>query len=607
MEIQEEQRYNLPGFGYMRVRLLPCARAVFQFLEQYQHVSRLTDIDQLGPIRDVLPGAHHTRYEYLMAQLALITELCELEGPLPSGMSLGRNQGSFGLVPTIDKVPTNGEILQVLALLGNIGHLPTTFSGERAFLKYLRDNANSRRALRSGLPAQDRTDFARALESFDVYRLNYFIALFLLNRYRRRDNGPAMVDFCQSLLRSFASRTPPEEESESVRALWRFYRSIRRLTYIALDSLYAPVPFSLDLASIFLSLDENLGELFVEGSASYDALTRLEGVMEDTVYLAPATLLNHARVSDRTLATLEASTEPWGVGAVWDLVRPDGEWASFRQAPDDQRQQTTMDAVVAARYPVGPEAATAILEDPLGWERESRSKVGLRSCRFGAEFNPPRQHLHVAASLSPGMSDDLAWRACLRVCKQLVDLDLEVRQVVDVSALDDLRNGRSMLRMLLSCALGSMRNYRFDASPLANASPFFRGYGSTKISKDVDGYLGKVPESSSFDADRRNEIEMLREALIDVPYRGCLVCFAGSTVVVEEGKTLAEFDGVAVLLSRETNDFTLLIVEAKNVSNGNTRAEAQLRDQFERLGIETSAFEIQHLGRKGAYARVRPL
>jgi hypothetical protein len=92
MEIPEQQRYNLPGFGYMKIRLFPSARVVFRFLERYGHVSNLREINQLGPIRDVLPGAHHTRYEYLMAQLALITALCELKGPLPTGMSLSREQ-----------------------------------------------------------------------------------------------------------------------------------------------------------------------------------------------------------------------------------------------------------------------------------------------------------------------------------------------------------------------------------------------------------------------------------------------------------------------------------------------------------------------------------
>jgi len=605
LEILERQRYNLPGFGYMKIRLFPSARIVFQFLEQYGHVSGLRQIDQLGPIRDILPGAHHTRYEYLMAQLALITALCELKGPLPTGMSLSHDRESFGRIRAVGKTPSNGEILQVLALLGNIGHLPTTFSGERALLKHLRDNRASRRSFRSGLSEEDRDAFDRMLAAFDVYRLNYFIAAFLLNRYTRRDDGPEIVAFCLGILRSFAV-TGGQDEREGVAALWRLYRSIRQLTYIALDSHYAPVPFSLDLASVFLNLEEYLGELFLDGSAFHNALGRLENVMQDTIYLAPTTLLHHAQVSDAILTALENLASPVaGISDMWELVGPAANRAVFAPQSDASDGQENPPSYASASYPMDPELVAEILPDPLEWEREARSTVGLRSCLFGAELNPNKQHLHVAAALSSGLERELAWKACLRACKQLVDLDLLVQQHTTVTLADDLKNGRSMLRLLLSTAFGPNRDYRFNTRPLSGASFVARGYGSTKMAKTVDGLLEKARQSQRFDADALNEVAMLREALLDISYRGCLVSFAGSTVVLEGGASLAEFDGIAILLSRETADHTMLVVEAKNVAAGHTKAEHQLNDRLARLGIAPAAYEIHHLSNKGAYARVR--
>jgi hypothetical protein len=605
LEILERQRYNLPGFGYMKIRLFPSARVAFAFLERYGHVSGLRQIDQLGPIRDVLPGAHHTRYEYLMAQLALITALCELNGPLPTGMSLGRPREAFGRVSATADAPSNGEILQVLALLGNMGHLPTTFSGERALLKHLRDSRTSRRPFRMGLPQEDRDAFDQMLAAFDVYRLNYFIADFLLDRYRRRDDGPEIVAFCQSILRSFAM-TGSQDEREGVAALWRLYRSIRQLTYIALDSHYAPVPFSLDLASIFLSLEEYLGELFLDGSAFHNALERLENVMQDTIYLAPTTLLNHARVSDSILTALESLASPVaGISDMWELVRPVDNRTVFAPPSNVNDGQESPSSYASVSYAMDPELAATVLPDPLQWEREARSTVGLRSCLFGAELNPNKQHLHVAAALSSGLERELAWKACLRACKQLVDLDLLVQRHMPVPPADDLKNGRSMLRLLLSTAFGPNRDYRLNARALSGTSFVARGYGSTKMATTVDALLHRAGQSPWFDADALNEIAMLREALLDISYRGCLVSFAGSTVVLEGGVSLAEFDGIAVLLSRETAEHTMIVVEAKNVPAGHTKAEHQIREQFKRLRIAPAAFEIRHLGNKGAYARVR--
>jgi hypothetical protein len=493
----------------------------------------------------------------------------------------------------------------VLALLGNIGHLPTTFSGERALLKHLRDDRLSRQAFRLGLPDEDRDAFGQMLAAFDVYRLNYFIAAFLLNRYRRRNEGPEVVAFCLGILRSFAV-TGVQDEREGIAALWRFYRSIRQLTYIALDAHYAPVPFSLDLASIFLSLEEYLGELFLDGSAFHNALGRLENVMQDTIYLAPTTLLNHARVSDAILTELEKRTPSvTGISDMWELVRPGGNRKAFESPPNASDGQTFLSAYAAATYPTDPELAAKILPDPMQWERDARITVGLRSCLFGAELNPSKQHLHVTASLSAGLDRELAWRSCLRACKQLVDLDLIVHEQTSVPAADDLRNGRSMLRLLLSTAFGANRDYRLNARVLSGASFVARGYGSTKMAKPIGNLLETARQSQSFDADALNEIAMLREALLGVSYRGCLVSFAGSTVILEGGVPVAEFDGIAIMLSRETKDHTMLVVEAKNTAAGHTQAERQLRDQFDRLGIAPTAFEIRYLGNKGAYAKLR--
>jgi len=195
------KQYNLPGFGYVRVKLFPSAEYVFDFLENYDHLSTLKLIDHLGPIRQVLPGAHHTRYEYLMAQLAVITELCHLEGHLPNGLSVGRNRSDFGILSEVGSAPSNGEILMVLALLGNIGHLPSTFAGERAFMKYLRDNGVARTAFRDGLPAEDRVRFDDVVDGGELYKFNYLIASFLLYRYRRRTGGAEVVEFCQRIIR----------------------------------------------------------------------------------------------------------------------------------------------------------------------------------------------------------------------------------------------------------------------------------------------------------------------------------------------------------------------------------------------------------------------
>src|SRR6266566_717804 len=243
--------YNLPGYGLIQPTLFPYAGAVWQFFDEAGHIERLRRTNQLGALRNLFPGAHHTRYEYVIAQLALISELCKRRRGQNPVAPLGSKRTDFGTLPAIGKAPTGGEVLQCLAILANVGHLPQTFASQRAVIRHLRSNAGAARVFRLGMPREDRTTFDAILGRFQLYKFQYLVALFLLERYRRRRDGHEIADFCQALLRSYMALPTMDE---ALLALWELHRSVRRVTYLALDSLYTSVPFSLEFASIFLSL-----------------------------------------------------------------------------------------------------------------------------------------------------------------------------------------------------------------------------------------------------------------------------------------------------------------------------------------------------------------
>lgn len=602
--MNKQQRYNLPGFGYVRVRLFPTAKYVFTFLDNYDHLQHLKSIDHLGPIRQVLPGAHHTRYEYLMAQLSIITELCHLSGQLPAGLSLTRDRNTFGEISDVSSTPSNGEILMILALLGNIGHLPSTFSGERALMKYLRDHGPARSTFRTGLPAEDRTTFDSIISNNKLYKFNYLIASFLLNRYKRRKGGHDVADLCHNIIRSFNNE---DSTDQSLIALWGLYRNIRRLTYLALDSHYAPVPFSLDLGSIFFSLDYFLTDVFSQGSAFQNALIRLEGVMRDTVYMGSAQLINHARVGDEILNSLEATNPvPTTIGAFWDMLGPDRNVDDvFQIPPVDGTNLSDESAIVEIAFDLDPSLATNILPDPIAWERSARKAAGLRSCLFAADFDPPLRHLKICASLTPGLEDSVRRKAGLRIAKQLLDLEKKiVESEVSLSAAAMTSNGLNLLRFLLPQLLGPKHSFRLRTLPAVDKSPVIRLYGSTKAADYVNEYGAWADRSGLVSKDELNEVYRLEEALRKVDYRGAVIAFVGSTEVIYENKLIAEFDGLVLMLSRETTQPSVIVVEAKNKVHGHTEAENQLEDRLHRLGLDQDAYDISHLGTKGAMAKL---
>jgi len=541
-----------------------------------------------------------------MAQLAIITELCHLTGHLPAGLSLTRDRNTFGELSAVPSTPSNGEILMILALLGNIGHLPSTFSGERALMKYLRDHGAARSAFRIGLPAEDRTTFDRIISNNTLYKFNYLIASFLLNRYKRREGGHEVADLCHSIIRSFTTKVE-DSADQSLVALWGLYQSIRRLTYLALDSHYAPVPFSLDLGSIFFSLDDFLTDVFGQGSAFQDALVRLEGVMRDTVYMGSVQLINHARVGDEILNSLEATNPvPTTISAFWDMLGPDRDVDDvFQIPPIDGTGPSDESTIVQIAFDLDPSLATSILPDPIAWERSARKTAGLRSCLFAADFDPPCRHLKICAALTPGLEESVRRKAGLRISKQLLDLEKEiVESEVSLSAPTMTENGLNLLRFLLLQLLGPKYSFRLRTLPAVDKSPVIRLYGSTKAADYVQEYGAWADRSGLVSKDQLNEVYRLEDALRKVDYRGAVVAFVGSTEVIHENNLIAEFDGLVFMLSRETTQPSVIVVEAKNKSHGHTEAENQLDDRLQRLGLSQNAYDISHLGTKGAMAKV---
>jgi hypothetical protein len=589
--------YNLPGFGLIKVRLFPYAETVFDFLNEYGHIDRLRRTNQLGALREILPGAHHTRFEYLIAQLGIISELCTLKGTLPEGMSLSSTNGPFPQLPGFQKKPSNGEVLQIFALLANLGHVPSTFSGERGFLHVLRNDNDARRAFRTGLTTEDRPGFDKVVDEFKVYQAAHYLTLFLLNRYRRKEGGAGITEFCSAILRSYL--TVSSQSTRTVISLWALYRSIRRLTYLALDSLYTPVPFSLDLASIFLSLDHYLKDVFQPQSPFQDALEKLEGVMRDAVYLSPPALLQIASATRSAISGITQGNQDLNtIGGLWDLLGPGDRNDAVFQTSDGSATAFTPRAVLVP-YDCLPHQAPSVLCDTVAWERTARERAGLRASRYGAEWDPTRSHLRIAAAVADSVAPSDVARVSFAIARELATFDLEARNTLALTPLDQWRSGRPIVEFLLRATFGWGRAYRFLPLPVSEMSPVIITRGAQAAARQVSLFREIAERDNMVGRDGLNELSMLSRALDEIDYKGLLIAYAGSSEVVEKGQKAAEFDGLVFLLSDARRERNVIVVEAKNTANGQTEARNQLTNRLGAL-LPGKGVQYRDLGRKGA-------
>ena len=132
--------YHFPKHGRLSIHVGGYTRALADLFEtQGQLITRLKQTDQLGNLRYFYPGAHHTRYEYLLLQWYLLDRLAQAKAVSEPTLGLG---GGVRDLPKLEGAgpPTGVDLLQTAVLLANVGHLPETLAGERAVLAVLADD-----------------------------------------------------------------------------------------------------------------------------------------------------------------------------------------------------------------------------------------------------------------------------------------------------------------------------------------------------------------------------------------------------------------------------------------------------------------------------------
>jgi len=593
-----KRSYNLPGYGLVEYQLYPHAQKVFDLLERRGHIERLRNTDHLGTLRDIFPGAHHTRYEYVIAQLALIAELCSTsEGPeKDEEFQMSGRMRDFDELTAVGEAPSRGDVLQTLVMAANIGHLPSTFAGERALLYHLKENSNAHRSFREGLPTiEDKHRFDNVLENFLIHRIHYYITLFLLDRYRRPEGAEEVVRYCQSVVRSYLDRSQEARYSEN--PTWRLYSSIRRFAYLSLDSLYTHIPFSIDLSYIFLSLERYREEVFSSRSVFQDALERLDGVMRDSVYLSPRSLLQVSSTSKTSLEKLrQQDTEESSkrmeaiLGPIYTKEDIDGSIFTDALLKSDDYSQS--DKHVSLFYEFKPSTTRSPLPNTVEEEIELVNSVGKRLSNFGVEWDPNGSSLRIAASIDKSGKDQ---KIAFDILRSLSNIDERLRDSpqIDMTSTEHYRNTRALTEFAYRTLWGWNYDYRFDDRGIEGTYPLYLDSGTTKIAEWVDEYRKSLPDIEGFGKDDIHEYFVLSNVLTELDYRGHTSVYAGSLEVTSDTDEVAEMDGVVLLLGDDRKNRSCVVVEAKNQNSSFGPARSALKVKANRLGIPEENYDIE--------------
>ncbi|MBU8852744.1 hypothetical protein [Priestia megaterium] len=606
----KDLNYNITGQGLLRTYMYPYTLELYEFLKRFKYDLKFHSTKQLGAIQYLLKGAHHTRYEYIFLQWTLIHQLKE------QAKGLGLNSNNIGIdnliLPNIEKKPTGGEILQCLSLLTNMGHFPDTFSASKVWLHLLRKNTRGlRTGLKKGLKSADKKILDNIVDNFNIYDIHLVNALFLLERYRKVNGGNEIIDFSKKLIIEYI-----KGDNEELKKYWQIYKSIRKIAYVLMDSHYAPIPFNLDFSSIMLNLDRHQESLINNSSAFQKALEQMNIVLENSLYLDPNSLLVSNMRSEQILHNfrdIPLNEKLDRVSVVRDLLKPlneksDRVSAIFQKHDVLSFPEPDWDTnnVLDITYNEIDYYTSIFPFDLWEFEQKLNESLGSSLCRVSAAYPPSKNNFRLVFALKSNVANSKKITKALDIVKKVIEFnsDLKIKGFkTNNQAEDEFKS--TLLKYLLSYSFGTEKEYILDFyfNKNLNGMPLFFGKGCIKVANHIQEYINTVKDE--LDADQIHELELTRDKIKNLNYRGLILAFLGSTKIRKpnESTVSCEFDGIVYLPYRQKKEF-LFVIEAKNKPNGNTEAKTQLKKRLNQHLSSFLDYQLEDLGNKGAYAAI---
>lgn len=293
--------YVLPLIGPIEIELYDFAENLYKILKSKGEIQRLQSLAHLGVLQDLFPGIKHSRWDYTIVNLYLI-DLLRLEG-----LSSAKKVGSLRL--------SGKDMLQTMALIANIGHIPGTFAVEKGIMRAI---------------YQDSTIYDKIIEGSSFKKsqltksqLNYIFINKLLACLKLQDwiqnanddENKQILQAVHILAKDLFLNTSDKEHRKIILS---YFNQIRRMSYQYLDSIYVDLPIVIDLPK-FIS---NFGKNKQQQAQYFEYINNLLPEYERILYAK----IYHSKEAREIVMKYSRATEQWmlnnedRMNAIRDLI-----------------------------------------------------------------------------------------------------------------------------------------------------------------------------------------------------------------------------------------------------------------------------------------------
>lgn len=580
--MSREIEYNLPGYGFANCLLFGEAVELMDILENRGLIEKTKNICQLGTMRFVYPGAHHTRYEYIFTQLMLISNIVATKGVRRNvEISLSSALGEY---ETFGYKISGGALLQCLAMLSNVGHMYDTFTASRILLRQLQESKESGaefyRIYRRNLPKEAQSSFDYFLEKQNYYKLHLFNAIHLMKGI---GNTPAYEKLSQLGIHILAQLLDEKLiKNEATLRIFTLYKKVRKIAYLSVDMIYTPASFGANLNQMIYSISSAVDDLFNDDSVICQSISQLEDIIHKQIYDSARCILNSTRIEQEKYKQYsECLSEVKNVYDVRRLIYEGEEpYASLRtKAQPKALTNLCSDSVLL----LSGDGKKIERKQGLQFDNGVLKNIPTSRIAFGTQ---PAQNFERVYSAFSLLSAEHICEDSQTVISQAISHELyrevEKREMVKYAIASLYQPGNFFFTISVPHG-ATINECIFICNGCKNAAQQIRHkYNSTVIT----------------DSDQLHEILSCATVLENLSYTGLVMCFVGGIKASQYKKTekVDELDGLIYFPNRSPKDCLAVIVEAKNYSGGGNDAQKQLEDTKKFLNPSLEA-TVQKLDR----------
>lgn len=580
--------YHLPQLGKISTTLFPFAEETYNLLNNYGHIRRLRVINQLGVIKNIFEGAHHSRWEYVMLQLSIIHKLSiltdEKNAKVASGLGLGSTNIDF-----FGHKPSGAEILQIWVLLSNSGHLPGTFATMRGLLRVCQKDKNFRENIYEGLPKDKdiRKYFKEVVKKEKVYSFHKTLLYFHLERYRRyKSSIPNFIDFLITIMSFYDFDASRNKEKQ--RNLRHLFRKIRQISYLYLDSLYGPVPIDFNIAAILSDLPSYIPNLFkTNDSHIIRTLDSFDDLLSVSIYHSAKAMRDFGYHSRHVESLLGEENLNRKIKLQRFFLK---EYEKLKPLRQEWKNALNLNLLFA--FPSSLAMAPFKRNMTMKIEKEWNERYGCKTCNLTIQPGSSSRHMLINLSFPPTMSIKHNLKVISKFASNISDANAMIKNDEQIKAwriyprrIDQFfqKPYQDLFLTLLSYITKSDLSFEFKRNIDARGK-----VAMCKGAKRSFHCIKKVIMRTNEKNPRYHELVTFQEAVDDSGFRANVLLSLVPVVISDvHGKPLTDLDGFGFIFKSDRVD--IFIVEAKDkMRGGKAAAKKQLKKTFKKLGFKTS-------------------